>query len=84
MGIVCTLLTVYLVMIFARLIMSWFPLDPDGAMATVAGGLILATDPVLQPLRRVIPPLRVGGVALDLSPLVVLIGIQIIQAIICG
>jgi len=36
-------------------------------------------QPVLGPLRRVLPPLRLGGVALDLSPLVLIIGIQILR-----
>ena len=48
------------------------------AMATVAGFLYMITDPVLTPLRRVIPPLRLGNVALDLSAIIVIIGFQII------
>ncbi len=83
MEIICTLLTVYVVAIFLRIILTWFPLDPDGAMATVAGFLFVITDPVLGPLRRVLPSVRLGSVALDLSPLVVLIGIQILQSAIC-
>jgi len=34
----------------------------------------------LAPIRRVIPPLRLGGIALDLSPLILLIAIQILQS----
>jgi YggT family protein len=48
-------------------------------MATVNGYLRVVTDPVLDPVRRLLP--RVG--MLDLSPLVVLIVIQVIQAIVC-
>ena len=40
-----------------------------------------ATDWALEPLRRIIPPVRLGNMALDLSPLVLLFGIQIIQGI---
>jgi len=40
-------------------------------------------DPVLRPLRNAIPPLRLGGMALDLSPLVLIIGLQVTAAIIC-
>ena len=40
-------------------------------------------DPVLRPLRNAIPPLRIGGAALDLSPLVLIIGLQIARAVIC-
>jgi YggT family protein len=38
-------------------------------------------QPILSPLRRVLPPLRIGTVALDLSPLVLIIGIQILISI---
>ena len=40
------------------------------------------TDPPLKLLRRIIPPLRVGGVALDLSFLVLLIGLQLAISIV--
>ena len=75
MGVVCLIGYLYLVAIFARILLSWFPLDPDGLMAT---------DPVLAPLRRMIPPLRLGNIALDLSAIVVIIGLQIILSIVCG
>lgn len=35
-------------------------------------------DPVLKPIRAVIPPVRVGGTALDLSPLILILGLQLI------
>ena len=41
MFIICTLLQLYLVAIFVRIVLSWFPLDPDGFMATVAGTRVL-------------------------------------------
>ncbi len=74
----CILAGLFLVAIFVRILLSWFPLDPNGAMATVAGFLYMITDPVLAPLRRVIPPLRLGNVALDLSAIIVIVGLQII------
>ncbi len=83
-GLVCWLLNVYVLLIFARILLSWFPLDPDGAMAAVAGFLYLVTDPVLGPLRRVLPPARLGGVALDLSPMIAIIGIYVVRGLVCG
>jgi YggT family protein len=80
MSIVCLLITIYVVMIFVRIVLTWFPLDPDGGMATVAGFLFVLTDPVLGPIRRALPPLRVGRVGLDLSPTIVLFGLLIIQS----
>ena len=84
MEILCTFLTLYIIAIVLRIVLTWFPLDPDGGMAAVAGFLFMITDPVLGPLRRVIPAVRLGNVALDLSPIIVLVGIQILQSIICN
>jgi YggT family protein len=83
-GIVCTLLLAYFLVVLGRIILSWFPLDPDGIAAQVYGLLITLTEPVLGPLRRAIPPVRMGAMALDLSPLIVIIGIQVLQGIICS
>ena len=80
MAILCTLLQLYVFVLLVRIVLSWFPLEPGGAMATVNGYLRAVTDPVLDPVRRLLP--RTGMI--DLSPLVVLIGIQVIQAIICS
>ncbi len=71
----CTLLTLYVVAIILRMVLSWFPMQPGGLGAQVAGGLQRITDPLLLPLRRVIPPL--GG-AIDLSPMIAILGLQII------
>ena len=83
MTIVCTLLTLYVLVILVRIVMSWFPIDPDGLAATIHGFFHLLTEPVLGPLRRALPPVRLGGVALDLSPIIVLVGIQILRNFIC-
>jgi len=76
MEILCLALQIYALIVLARIVLTWFPLDPDGAMATIAGFLFVITDPVLGPLRRALPPVRLGSVALDLSPIIVLFGIQ--------
>ncbi len=38
--------------------------------------------PVILPLRRIIPPLRIGGGMLDLSPIVLLIGLQLLMTLV--
>ncbi len=40
-------------------------------------------EPILRPIRQVLPPIRVGAGALDLSPLVLIIGVQLLVGIIC-
>lgn len=82
-SLICLALTIYLVLIFARILLSWFPLDPGGTGAVIAGFLYMVTDPVLGPLRRAIPGVRMGRVMLDLSPIIAIIGIQVLSRIIC-
>ena len=76
---VCLPLQLYLFAIFGRVLLSWFPLNPHGAMATVAGFLYTVTDPVMGPVRRMLPAARFGGMALDFSPVIVIFGIVLLQ-----
>jgi YggT family protein len=80
---VCSLLTLYVILVFARIIASWFPISPDSGFAGVIGFLYTVTEPVLGPVRRAMPMVRLGGLGLDLSPIVVLFGIRILQGFIC-
>jgi YggT family protein len=77
-GLLCTALQLYVLLIFARIVLSWFPVSPDTAMGSVAGALIAITEPVLGPVRRALPPVRMGGMGLDLSPIIVVFGLQLI------
>jgi YggT family protein len=66
------LLSVYLVLLIARMILSWIQVyarswSPTGILLVVAEGVYSATDPPLRFLRRYIPSVRLGSVALDLS-----------------
>ncbi|TMM15460.1 MAG: YggT family protein [Actinobacteria bacterium] len=77
--IIAWVIQAYVIVIFARVILSWFPITPGTPMASVARVLYSVTEPVLGPIRRVLPPMRMGGMGLDLSPIVVLIGLQIVS-----
>ena len=83
MDAICLLLSVYLIAVFARILMSWFPISPGTGLATVYSFLFTITEPILGPLRRAIPPVRVGMAAIDLSAIIVLIGGQILVNSIC-
>ena len=66
------LLSAYLVLLIVRLIFSWIQMyarswSPSGVLLVVAEGVYSATDPPLRFLRRYIPSVRLGSVALDLS-----------------
>ena len=84
MHIFCLALQLYVYVLFARVIFSWFPISPGSAMQGISDVLRMLTEPVLGPLRRALPPVRMGGMGLDLSPLIALLGVQILHGIICG
>ena len=73
---ICSFLTVYYIVLFARVILSWFPLQPGTALASIASIVYQLTEPVMGPVRRIIP--TVGMI--DISPIVVFFGIQIIKS----
>lgn len=77
-AIIFYVLEAYIVILFARVILSWFPINPGTALASVMRVLYALTEPVLAPIRRVLPPMRMGGMGLDLSPLIVLIVLQVV------
>ena len=83
MGILCLLGQLDLVAIFARIILSWFPISPGTALAGIYSFVYSITEPVLGPIRRVIPPLGAGGMGIDLSPIIVFFAITILQGAIC-
>ena len=84
MAIVKTLLQYYVYVLFARVILSWFPISPDSPFSAVFRFLYAVTEPVLAPIRRALPPVGVGGMGLDLSPIIVLIGIQVLIGVLPG
>ena len=83
MTLVCLLIQAYIIVLFARIILSWFPIAPDSGMSSVYGFLYSITEPVLGPIRRIIPPLGVGGMGLDLSPMIVTFGLVFLANAIC-
>jgi len=78
MTLLCTLLSFYLIALFGRIILSWFPIAPDSPMAQVFSFLYTITEPVLGPVRRLLPPVGVGGMGLDLSPIIVTVGLRLL------
>lgn len=79
MIIVCWALQAFVILIFVRIILSWFPAS-EGLFMTVQRFTFTATEWAMGPLRRAIPPVRLGAAALDLSPLILLIGITVLRA----
>jgi YggT family protein len=81
-SIVCLIINLYMLVIFARIIMSWFLPTPGTTYAQIFDAFVRVTEPVLAPVRGMIPPMRMGAASLDLSPIVVfLVGMFLIRAI---
>jgi YggT family protein len=75
-------LWVFLLLLFARMILSWVPVlvrdwEPRGPMLVVAEVIYSITDPPLRLLRKVLRPVRIGNMMLDLA----FIGLTIIVLI---
>lgn len=80
------LLTVFLVLLFLRLIFEYVFLlargfRPTGLVAVLLELIYTVTDPPLKALRRILPPLRIGGVSLDLAFLVLFIVVTILRTV---
>jgi YggT family protein len=78
-----TLVLVYLVLIFIRIIMSWLPRIPYNRFLDMFLSFVKdVTDPYLNLFRRFIPPVRMGAGALDLSPIVATFVLLIVGGIV--
>jgi YggT family protein len=69
------LIDLYSLVVLVAVILSWVQLDRQNPLVTITRRL---TEPVLAPIRKVIPPM--GG--LDLSPMVLLIALQILKGLV--
>ncbi len=77
-GILAYIIEAYVVVLIVRAILSWFPASPGSPLSRVMALLDAVTEPVLRPIRRVVPPVGVGGMAIDLSILIVIVVAQVI------
>jgi YggT family protein len=71
-NVLVVILNLVTIIFLARALVSWLPIGPDSPFRPVVDGLYRITEPVLAPIRRVLPPM--GG--LDLSVLIVILGIR--------
>lgn len=78
-GLLRLALSIYIFLILARAVLSWFPLRSGTAMYTVYTYVYDVTEPYLRLFRRILPPVRMGNAALDLSPVVGLVVLLVVQ-----
>jgi uncharacterized protein YggT (Ycf19 family) len=78
----CILVLLFQLAFLLRIVLSFFPLAPGGGVSSVRDLAIVVTDPLVLPIRRVVPPLG-GGVGIPVADILVLIGLQVLVGIIC-
>jgi YggT family protein len=79
------LFIVYFILIFIRILLSWIPRMPyHPVLRGVVDFVHQTTDPYLNIFRRFLPPIGGRGMALDLSPIIAIILLFILQGIVVG
>jgi YggT family protein len=80
-----TLALVYIVLIFIRIIMSWIPRMPyNRVLSGFLSFVTDVTDPYLNLFRRILPMVRIGPGALDLSPIVATFTLIIVSSLVAN
>ncbi len=77
-ALIAVVLQLFLLCLLGRMVLSWFPSSGTGPMETVRSVLYAITEPVLAPVRSLLPPVRLGGLGLDLSVTIVFIVILVV------
>jgi len=72
------ILWIFIALLWVRFVVDWVQVFarswvPRGVILVLLEGVYSVTDPPIKALRRVVPPLRLGAVALDLSFLIVIV-----------
>jgi YggT family protein len=78
---VVDVLNLFLFILIIRIVLSYVPASPGSALASITRFFEAITEPVLRPIRRLIPPVRIGSGTLDLSPIIVWLVILIVSRI---
>jgi YggT family protein len=86
LAVVSLLLLLLQVLLIVRAVLDWTvaaagPGLPGSFRSRLSAGVRAVTEPILAPVRRVLPPLRFGGVGIDLAFIVVFLAIVIIRAL---
>jgi YggT family protein len=82
-GLIEAVLWFFIALLWVRFVVDWVQVFarawvPHGVLLVALEGVYSTTDPPIKALRRVIPPLRIGSISLDLSFLIVIIGAYVL------
>ena len=86
-GILYVAVWIFIAFLWVRFIVDWVQVfargwSPRGALLVILEAVYSVTDPPIKALRRVIPPLRIGNFALDLSFLIVMVAAYLLLRLI--
>ena len=86
-GVLHTVVFLFFIALMIRLIFDWIQVfsrewRPRGVVLVAAEGVYTVTDPPLKALRKVLPPLRIGGIQLDLAFAVLMFMVLILLSVI--
>jgi YggT family protein len=77
-----TLISIYIWILIISALLSWFPTtSSQGGLASTKRVLANLTEPVLRPIRQIMPRPRIGGVGVDFSVLIAIILLELISHI---
>ena len=74
LGLLVTLINLYQLVILVRALISWVSPDPRNPLVLF---LMRITEPVLKPLRKLVPPEKLGGI--DISPLIAILILEFLK-----
>lgn len=77
--VLCPIITIFVILLFVRAVLSWFPVEPGGFLSSLNDALRLLTDWAVLPLRSIIPPVGM----IDISFFVLTLGLLIVRNAIC-
>ena len=84
MSVVCIFLLAFQFVFLLRMVMSFFPLASGSTASSVRDLAVVVTDPIVLPLRRTLPPLPGGFAGFGLAEILVLIGLRVLETILCS
>jgi YggT family protein len=80
--VVASFLNLYVIVLLAYVVMSWFVGGSSGALRNVYRALGTVCEPYLSLFRRILPPIVIGSGGVDLSPIIALFVLQIVASLI--
>lgn len=82
-GLIQFILWIFIFVLLSRIVIDWVQMlartwRPTGFVAVLCEGIYTVTDPPLRAVRGVVPPIRLGGAMLDLSPMILMFGVYLL------